>query len=60
MNAETTQDMIQDIKAFDALPETPEKIKIKQDYLADKTCSLDFYCQCMAYMRSVGRDDERK
>jgi hypothetical protein len=56
MNEET----IQDIKAFDALPETPEKIKIKQDYLADKTCSLDFYCQCMAYMRSVGRDDERK
>jgi len=44
-----SNEKINQIEAFCALPDTPEKLEIIRQYNADEICSLDFYSDAVEY-----------
>lgn len=40
------------IKKFNNLPETPEVMEIKEDYLSDKDSTYEFFCRASNYLEN--------
>lgn len=53
MNEQT----LKTIKAYDALPWTPEKAQIDSDYLNNEIGSLDFFSQAARYLNETQGND---
>lgn len=44
--------VLDDLRAFEAMPSTPEKDEIKRQFLAEEIGNFDFYSKVWAYMNS--------
>lgn len=44
------KEVLDDVRAFDALPSTPEKDEIKRKYLEDEIGNFDFYHLARTYL----------
>lgn len=50
------KEVLDDIKAFDALPSTPDKDEIKRQYLEDEIGNFDFYQKARQHLETANKD----